>query len=309
MGIDRKVVPLRMAVAEDRDDARTFDARRVVQHRVRETEAVELLHTRIAELHHLLFRSELQASGRTRFDARRLEADFDAIDAESALRHLARRLVELRHIERTTGRAIPAADARGRIHIDDTVGVLNDRAWRGTGGETSRLRAMHALVFAHEPHRTAVIARALLESNQVPELGIELWKRLIRALLMRGDRLEIVPFLTRRLARLAADAGSGVDVLRNGFSLANSGGASPHGSGGAADFHRLFSHRRVLTPSPDSRGTPCTPASMCSDRPPTASGNSPAVLRDLSQRRSPNESGLRCARCACRRRSSPAGGW
>src|SRR4029079_13610443 len=110
---------------------------------------------------HRFFRAELQAAGRTRFDARRLESDFDAVDAQRALLSLSSLRVELRHVERTTGRAVAAADAFRRVDVDDAVRVLHDRARRGTRFEASRLRAMHTLIVSHEPHDVAVRVGAL----------------------------------------------------------------------------------------------------------------------------------------------------
>src|SRR5712692_7253014 len=78
--IHGQVVPLRMTVSEDRHDAGPLDAFRIVEHRFFETQVPQLRNALISELHHLLFLAELQASGRTRFDARRLEPDLDAID-------------------------------------------------------------------------------------------------------------------------------------------------------------------------------------------------------------------------------------
>src|SRR3989442_719873 len=89
--------------------------RRGIEHGVLEARALELRHARVAHGDHLLLGPELQAAGRTRFDARGLQSDFDAVDTQRALGHLARRLVELRDVERTAGRAITASNAFRRI--------------------------------------------------------------------------------------------------------------------------------------------------------------------------------------------------
>ena len=298
-----------MPVAENGHYRSAVDAGRIVEHRAFESGLLQLCDASVPELNHFFFRAELQAAGGTRFDARRLESDFDSIDAQRALRHFSRRLAELRNVERAAGRAITAADACRRIHIDDPVRILNDRSRCGTRREAARLRAVHALIFAHEPHRAAVIGCAFVEADQIPELRIELGQRLIGPFLMRGQSPEVIPFHTRGFACLAANAGGRIDVLRDHFLCAETGLGSPHRGGGASDFECLFAHRRLLTPSPDSRGTLCTPASRRSGRRPTASGNSPAVLRGLLPLHNPNESGSRCARAACHRHSSPASDW
>ena len=167
---------------------------------------------------------------------------------------------------------------------------------------------MHALVFAHQPHQAAVHL-ALIESDEVPEVGVEMRKRLVRAFLVRGHGFQIVPFLAGGLARFAADARRGVDVLGDHGLLAQAGLGTPHGGGGAFDLERLYGHDRLLTPFPGLPGTLCTPASRCSDRRRKASRNSPAVLCGPSPPRSPSEWGIRCARCPCRRSSTSASGW
>src|ERR1700681_1631183 len=131
-----------MAMTEDRDHARSADTLRVIQHRVLEAGILELRHTRVRQRDHVFFRAELQAAGGTRFDARRLEPHFDAIDAERALRHLSGLLAELRNFKRTAGGAVAAADALGLIDIDDAVRVLHDGAGCRARLETAGLRAV-----------------------------------------------------------------------------------------------------------------------------------------------------------------------
>src|ERR1051326_7403260 len=137
--VGRQRVQLRVVVFEHRDHRRPADARRVVQRRVRKPRVVQLLHPEIAEGDHVVLRAEVEAAGRTRFDARRLEPDFDAVDAERALRHLSGFGMELRHVERAPRRAVAAADARLRVHVDDAVRVLHDRARRRTRRKAARL--------------------------------------------------------------------------------------------------------------------------------------------------------------------------
>ena len=57
------------------------------------------------------------------------------------------------------------------------------------------------------------VGLVLVEPDQVPEVRRHVGQRLIRARLARRLRRQIVPLLARHLARLAADAGRGVDQL------------------------------------------------------------------------------------------------
>ena len=69
------------------------------------------------------------------------------------LKHLLRLRIELRDVERAAGDAIPAANAVVLLEIDDAVGVLDDGAVGGAGAPGTRVGAVHALVFAHQPQR------------------------------------------------------------------------------------------------------------------------------------------------------------
>src|SRR5713226_10735452 len=83
----------------------------------------------------------------------------------------------------------------------------------GAGHALRRIRAVHALVLAHQPGEVPV-RLDLAELDQVPIVGVESGHRLVRAHLRSRHDLQVVPFLARHLAGLAADAGGGVDVLR-----------------------------------------------------------------------------------------------
>src|SRR5260370_19685910 len=138
-----------MSVTEIRNAARALNAGRIGEHRILEAGSLQLRHARIGERDHLVLRAELQAAGRTGLDARRLESDLDAVDAQRALRHFAGALTEFRHVERAAGRTISAADAVVRVDVDDAVGVLHDRARRGAGLATAARPTVHPLVLAH----------------------------------------------------------------------------------------------------------------------------------------------------------------
>ena len=122
-------------------------------------------------------------------------------------------LVELGDIERASADAIAATDAVVLLEVDDTVGVLHDGAIGGTGGQTARLGAMHALVFAHQQHHGAVGAHVLVELDQVPIVPGRLRHGLITVLKDRFAEAITVPFEASHFAGLAADAGGGIHQL------------------------------------------------------------------------------------------------
>src|SRR5262245_12497526 len=167
----------------------------------------------LRERNHVDLRAELQTPGRARLDARGLEALSDTIRAERALINLLRGRIELRNIKRTSGDAILTSDAVLLIEVDDAVAVLDDGAVGRARAKTSRVLAVHALVLAHRPHHRAVVARMLVELDQVPEVPRRRRHRLIRVVEGRLRERHVVPFDTRDLARLAADARRDVDVL------------------------------------------------------------------------------------------------
>src|SRR6476661_1190574 len=167
----------------------------------------------LREPEHVDLGAELQASRRTGLDARRLEPLTDAIRAEGALVDLLRRRIELRNIEWTSGDAVLAPDAVLLIEVDDAVAVLDDCAIGRARAKTSGVLAVHALILAHRPHQRPVVARVLVELDQVPEVPRRRRHRLIRVVERRVCEWHVVPFDTRDLAGFAADARGHIDVL------------------------------------------------------------------------------------------------
>src|SRR5437764_186654 len=129
-------------MGEHGDDAGPADARRIVERRLRLAAGLERRDALLAERDHVLLGAELQAPGRARLHARRLDAHADAVDAQRALGHLAGLGAEPGHVERTPGRAQPAADARVRVDVDDAVLVLDDGARRRAGLQAPRIGAV-----------------------------------------------------------------------------------------------------------------------------------------------------------------------
>src|SRR5262245_13078621 len=172
---------------------------------------------RLGEAEHVGLRPELQAPGRTRLDARRLEPLPDAIRAQRALVDLLRAAVELRDVERTAGDAVLTADAVLLLEVDDAVRVLDDRAVGRARAQAAGILAVHALVFAHQPLQRAVRVLVLVELDQVPETPGRRRHRLVRVVEVRLLERHVVPLDARHFARLAADARRHVDVLADLF--------------------------------------------------------------------------------------------
>src|SRR5438094_991980 len=88
----------------------------------------ELACARFSQAAHIGLRAELQAAGRTRFDARRFEPLSNAVRAQRALVDPLRRAVEVWNIERTPGHAVLTADAVLLLEIDDAVRFMHGGA-------------------------------------------------------------------------------------------------------------------------------------------------------------------------------------
>src|SRR5258708_37527615 len=109
----------------------------------------------------------MKTPGGARFDAGRLEPHVDTVRAKRALEDFLRFRIELGDVERAAGQAILAADAVLLMEIDDAVGVLYDGAIGRTGAQASRIGAMHALIFPHQPSELAVGELVLIEPDQI----------------------------------------------------------------------------------------------------------------------------------------------
>src|SRR5947209_11736740 len=116
---------------------------------------------------HVIFGAKMQASSRTRLDARGLQPFTHAIGAERALKHLLSSGIEFRNIERTSTDAVAAANAVLLLKIDDAIRVLDDGAVCRASAQTSRIGAVHALMFAHQQQHAAVVALVLIDRKSV----------------------------------------------------------------------------------------------------------------------------------------------
>src|SRR5262245_2503909 len=148
----------------------------------------------------------MQASRGACFDTGRFKSGAYAIRTKSALEDLLRLRVELRDIEWAAGNAITAADAILLLKINNAIDVLDDGPIGRTGSQTTGVCAVHALVFAHQPHEIAVIELMLIELDQVPVVPLRRGHRLIGVVEGRLTKRIAVPFNASHLAGFASDA-------------------------------------------------------------------------------------------------------
>src|SRR5256885_7023482 len=195
--------------------ARASDPLRIVNTGVREIVVVlQLLRSLLRQHQHVFFASKVQTTCRTRLDARGLQPFADAVRTQRALVNALRLFIELRNIERASADAISATDALVLLKIHNPVRVLDNRPVRWARSQTTRLRAVHALIFSHQPHQRAIFLLVLIEQNQVPIIPPRLRHRLIRVVKRRRRKRHVVPLDACYFARLAADASRRVHQLR-----------------------------------------------------------------------------------------------
>src|SRR5262249_30701375 len=127
--------------------------------------------------------------------------------------HLLGIRVELRNVERTARYAILASDAVVLLEIHDAVLILHDRVLGRARRQTPGIGAVHALVLAHQPGARTVGLGVLFELDQVPVIPSRFRHGLVGVLKRGLAERQIVPLQARHLARLAPDAGRGIDQL------------------------------------------------------------------------------------------------
>jgi hypothetical protein len=111
---------------------------------------------------------------------------------------------------------------------------LDDGTIGRTRRQTTRLGAVHALVFAHQPHKRAVFPLVLVKQDQVPVIPTRLRHGLVGVAENGLAEGQVVPFHAGHLAGFAADAGGGVDEFRDGvFALSV---FARHAAGVPGDF-------------------------------------------------------------------------
>src|ERR1022692_2336556 len=82
-----------------------------------------------------------------------------------------------------------------------------------SGGQASGIFAVHALVFAHEPRKAAIVVLVLVELDEVPVIPVGVGHRLVGVVEVGFLERHVVPFHASYFAGFATDAGGGVDQL------------------------------------------------------------------------------------------------
>src|SRR2546422_8272000 len=166
--------------------------------------------------------------------ARGLEPHLEPVVAERALLRRTGHRVDIDDAERARGDARPAAVADVRLDHDGVEFGTDDGAG-GTHLQASCLDAMLADVAHHQPAAVVGTLELLDEADVPPVDAVQLAGVVVAVAAQLPDPAvlgrELVPFLTRDLARFAPDANRGV-------------GEESHGL-------------RHITPSPRCRRTPC----------------------------------------------------
>src|SRR5690606_27087488 len=215
----------------------TAHTRRVVDAGTGKPPALELFDALGAVVQHVFLAAEANRAGRAGLDTGRLLADGDTVNTQGALVGLVVLLADARHIERTTGDAVAAADAVLGLEVDDAVGVLHDGARLRADLEAAGVGAVHAAVLADQPlQATGFVVLVLVEAHDRPGIGGQLDRVVVHAVVVADLVADVVPLRAGHLAGLAADAGGYVDQLGHfGFLVAHMGRGRQHAGGRTLD--------------------------------------------------------------------------
>ena len=188
-------------------------AGRVVEGGVLEAPRLQTLNLLGSQRLHVVLRSPRDGVRGAGLHARRLQPRLHPIDAHVALVHFAGGRIESGDVERATRNAQLAADALFLIEVDDPVLVLDDRPRRRACVQTAGLLAVKTGVLLDQP--LEIIPHLdLVEAHEEPGVGRQVPVALHAAEVLRGLHTELVPFLARHLAPLAADTTRDVHELR-----------------------------------------------------------------------------------------------
>src|ERR1043166_4909922 len=102
--------------------------------------------------------------------------------------------MKLRNVKRTPGDAVTATDAVLLLKIDDAVFKLNDGAVSRTRAQATWIFAVHALVFAQQPHEIAVVALVFDKLDQVVVVPLGGGHCLVGVVEGRFAKRMLVPF-------------------------------------------------------------------------------------------------------------------
>ncbi len=210
-------------------------ALRVVQAGVLVAARFQVFHTAGRVLGHRLLAAEGDRAGRAGLHAGRLLAHRHPVRTQRAFVGLVVLPGNARHVERTTGHAVAAADAVLFLEVDDAIGVLDDRAGRRTGLQAARIAAVHAAFLADQPLQLALLVLVLAELHHRPRLIAQVRWIVIAAHAAADLVAQVVPFHAGDLAGLAADAFAHVDQLGDLAGMRTARFRRGRGGGRAAD--------------------------------------------------------------------------
>src|SRR5690606_20745846 len=186
---------------------------RVVQTCVFKAARFQVFDTLCSVVLHVFFGTEHNRAGRTGLGTGRFLSDRHTVRTQGALVGFLVLFRNARHIERTAGNAVAAANAVFLVKIHNAVGVLHDGAWRGTGLQAARVLAVHAAVFANQPFQIASGVFILRKTHDGPGLVGQVGRVVIHPDVVTDFVARIVPFHAGDLTGLTANAFTGVDQL------------------------------------------------------------------------------------------------
>src|ERR1035437_8170283 len=165
----------------------------------------ELRRAPFAKIFHVILRTEVQAARRASLYTGRFQPGAHAIGAQGALKDLLRRWIKFRNVEWASGNAVLAPNAIVLVEIDDAVLILHDGPIRRACRQASGIRAVHALVFTHQPAEGAVVGGVLVKANQVPVIPRRIGHGLVGVIESSWMEGISVPLQACHLTRLAPD--------------------------------------------------------------------------------------------------------
>jgi len=145
--------------------------------------------------------------------------------------------VKLWDVKGTTRNAVTTTDAVLLLKIDDAIFEFDDCAVSRARTQATRIFAVHALVFAQQPHEVAIVLLVFYKFDQVVVVPLGRRHRLVGVIESRLAKWMIVPFNAGDLTGLTADARGHVDVFADLFFTASA--CAGHRSGMRRDFLNL----------------------------------------------------------------------
>src|SRR5215831_4514378 len=209
-GIDLRLV----GVMQHVHHVRAADTRRIIEPGILEAARLQIFDPRVGPTLHLLLRAEYDRLGRARLLTRRSLADRDPVGAERALVGLVIDLGDARNVERASLHAVTAANAVLVNEVHDTIRILHDRAGRRAGLQAARVSAVHAAVLADQKFEILGFRVYPFGEAHHRETVRRQIERIVVHAVIDPDLLDhVIPFKTRDLAGLAADALRHIDQL------------------------------------------------------------------------------------------------